>query len=305
VTFTTDSEFLYAVSLLKEPRLFRVHTNVPPTPATTTSSTSSMTPQVPGPTTPYSHEQQEWRGHGHRRWRDEDGDGTDLAHRHYHHGPGHAGHGPGHGYGPGHAGHGPGHGHGHAGYGYGHGYGHGRHHKQPKVKELDARFVEHVTYDDGCHVSAGSSFMKIWKIRNNGALRWPEGTLLARVDRANELSAPDITSLPPTHLPAVGEEVHVGVSLRAPQSAGEYTSYFKLLAPAGKKFGQRLRCQVLSVQDDKSDVWKSLEQMGFVEVNQRPSHVAGIIAKERNINDVVRAILVHPQHQQQQQQQQQ
>jgi len=169
------------------------------------------------------------------------------------------------------------------------GYYHHHLHKIPKIKDLDARFVAHVTHDDGCQVPAGSSFKKVWRVRNNGAARWPEGTSLVRVDRGNELSAPDVNPL--TVLPAPEEEVDVSVTLSAPRSHGQYSSYFKFLSPGGKKFGQRVRCQILSVPGERTEIWEQLEQMGF-KPNENPQLVAKIIAQEQgNLNNIVRALL--------------
>jgi len=116
--------------------------------------------------------------------------------------------------------------------------------KQKHVKDLDARFVSHVNFEDGCKVAPGLSFVKVWTLRNNGASRWPEGTSIMRVDRANDLNATFIT--PYTgNLPAPDAEVNVSVKMDTPVLPGEYSAYFKMLSPEGKKFGQRIRCQVV------------------------------------------------------------
>jgi len=178
VTFSSDSEFQYAVSLLKDPRIFRVRALVTQDPASA----------VP---TPADSHPSEGRGYRHRG-----------------------------------------------------------HHKEYKrrVKDFDVRFVGHVNYDDGSKVAPNSSFEKTWKLRNNGANRWLEGTGILRVDRANELSAALFTPFTGA-LPAPDAEVQVSVKLQAPALPGEYSCYFKMVSPGGKKFGQRIRCQVVVVKD--------------------------------------------------------
>jgi len=160
-----------------------------------------------------------------------------------------------------------------------------------KVKDLDARFISHQSYPDDTEVHGGSRFEKTWRFRNNGLLKWPEGTLFMRVDRANELSAPDTTlvaSIEPN------QETDVTVPMNCPISPGRYQSYFKLCSPSGKKFGQRMRCQILSVSDNSispermDKVWEQLEAMGFVEKGQRPNSMSSLILKENC--DIVRIV---------------
>jgi hypothetical protein len=131
---------------------------------------------------------------------------------------------------------------------YRHHQGQGWEDKHRRVKDLDARFVAHVNYEDGCKVSPGHSFVKTWALRNNGSSRWPEGTSIMRVDRNNELNAAYTTPFIGS-VPVPGAEANVSVKLQAPNLTGEYTSYFKMLSPSGKKFGQRFRCVVVVVKD--------------------------------------------------------
>jgi len=153
-----------------------------------------------------------------------------------------------------------------------------------KIKELDARFISHQSYPDDTEVPCGKKFEKTWRFRNTGILKWPEGTVFLRVDRANELAAPDTT---PVASISPNQETDVTVQMISPASAGRYQSYFKLCSPTGKKFGQRMRCQILSVSDSSisperiDKVWEQLEEMGFVEKGQRPNTISSLILKEK------------------------
>jgi len=112
---------------------------------------------------------------------------------------------------------------------------------KPKLK-FGARFVRHVTVDDNTEMAPGTPFLKIWRFRNETVFNWPENTHLLCVGKDN-LSGPDY-ALVPKHA-APGEEVDVSVSLIAPMKPGRYTAYYRLAAsPDGKKFGQRVRCQI-------------------------------------------------------------
>ena len=70
---------------------------------------------------------------------------------------------------------------------------------------------------------------------------WPQGSTPICVERLNCLNASPV-NLPTT--PAPGAEIDVTVQLTAPKQPGMYQSYFRLLDPTGKKFGQRIRCQI-------------------------------------------------------------
>jgi len=132
--------------------------------------------------------------------------------------------------------------------------------KQKHIKDLDARFVSHVNFEDGCKVAPGQTFVKVWTLRNNGASRWPEGTCIMRVDRANDLNAAFITAYT-GNLPAPDAEVNVSVKMDTPALPGEYSAYFKMLSPGGKKFGQRIRCQVVVGGANKPFAEKDVYQL--------------------------------------------
>jgi len=200
VTFSSDTELQYAVSLLKqEPKLLRVRALMP-LPETSTQQQVAISPGI-AQSSGNSYRTdggEEWRRGGGRHYRHYQGQGWEDKHR--------------------------------------------------RVKDLDARFVAHVNYEDGCKVSPGHSFVKTWALRNNGSSRWPEGTSIMRVDRNNELNAAYTTPFIGS-VPVPGAEANVSVKLQAPNLTGEYTSYFKMLSPSGKKFGQRFRCVVVVVKD--------------------------------------------------------
>jgi len=168
------------------------------------------------------------------------------------------------------------------------------HHK--RVKEIDARFIKDDSFPDNVEVPAGTNFEKSWLIRNIGSLRWPDGCCFLQIDKANDLNAPIRT---PVNSIDPNEEVIVTVPMKSPNLPGLYQTYFKLCTPQGKKFGQRMRCQILTISDsiicpDRIDkVWEQLETMGFVPKGERPNDVSSLIVKENcDISRIVRS-LVH------------
>jgi len=171
----------------------------------------------------------------------------------------------------------------------------GSHHfVQKKWKELDARFISHVTIPDDTEIPVGTTFEKTWRIRNNGINKWPEGSFLLQIDRANDMSAPELT---PVTCIVPNEETNVTVKLTCPSLPGRYQTFFKLCSPNRKKFGQRMRCQILSVnrdqisQDRLDKTWEQLEAMGFVEKGQRPNHINYLICQENcDITRIVRLL---------------
>jgi len=97
-----------------------------------------------------------------------------------------------------------------------------------------AQFVMDVTVDDGTNFSPGATFIKTWRIKNNGSCTWT--TAYAFVfDSGNSLSGPVEVPLP--GIVAPGQVVDLSVTLKAPSSAGTYQGYWKLKNAAGVRFG--------------------------------------------------------------------
>ncbi|MCO5561315.1 hypothetical protein L7F22_014936 [Adiantum nelumboides] len=130
--------------------------------------------------------------------------------------------------------------------------------EQDEHKKLDARFVKDVTIFDGTELAPGTKFTKIWRMFNTGSLPWPENTQLLHIG-GDVLSLQEIVNveLPENGL-ACGEEVEVSVDLMAP---GCYVSHWRLISPAGQKFGQRVwvAIQVVSQGEESPMLQESLK----------------------------------------------
>mmetsp|Transcript_27253 Transcript_27253/g.62852 ORF Transcript_27253/g.62852 Transcript_27253/m.62852 type:complete len:467 (+) Transcript_27253:87-1487(+) len=102
-----------------------------------------------------------------------------------------------------------------------------------------ARFVDDVTIPDGTVLAPNTEFTKIWRMRNAGPSEWPEQTSLRLVGKGSDrMGAPDAAPLPRAVAPDT--EVDISVPMVAPAAAGRYQSYWRLAAPDGRKFGQRV-----------------------------------------------------------------
>jgi len=155
--------------------------------------------------------------------------------------------------------------------------------RMPKENVMAARYVADVSLPDGSEVQAGAQLLKTWRLRNEGARPWPDGSTLAWIGKRpqDRLGAP--LSVPVASC-APGQEVEVSVPVTAPAEPGRYTCFFRLQAPQGRKFGQRLWIQITVCPDSASDgandppaklsealvryavQLRSLGEMGYVDV---------------------------------------
>ncbi|GHE36557.1 hypothetical protein GCM10017673_44010 [Streptosporangium violaceochromogenes] len=94
----------------------------------------------------------------------------------------------------------------------------------------DSLFVGDITYPDGSTVRPGSSFTKVWRIRNTGTTSW-EGRRLARINAAS-CRSPASVGVPPT---APGQTVDIEVRVRASDRPGSCRIYWKMTDARGRE----------------------------------------------------------------------
>ncbi|CAI9112746.1 OLC1v1013236C1 [Oldenlandia corymbosa var. corymbosa] len=106
--------------------------------------------------------------------------------------------------------------------------------------KLDSRFIQDVNILDGTIMAPLTPFTKIWRMRNNGSVVWPQGAQLVWIggDKLSDAFSVAI-EIPPSGL-AVDEELDVAVDFIAPGRPGRYISYWRMASPSGQKFGQRV-----------------------------------------------------------------
>ncbi|KAL3512738.1 hypothetical protein ACH5RR_025455 [Cinchona calisaya] len=111
---------------------------------------------------------------------------------------------------------------------------------KPGRPKLDARFIYDVNVLDGTIMAPSTPFTKIWRMRNNGSVAWPQGTQLVWIG-GDQLSETFSVQLEIASVGiSVDQEHDVAVDFLAPDRPGRYISYWRMASPSGQKFGQRV-----------------------------------------------------------------
>ena len=105
---------------------------------------------------------------------------------------------------------------------------------QPVSKCDAASFESDVTYPDGSIVSRGTTFTKIWRLKNIGTCTWTTSYGIIFVS-GEKLGAPNDVSLPGSVAP--GQTIDIPVNLTAPNAEGRYRGNWKLRNASGVLFG--------------------------------------------------------------------
>ncbi len=110
---------------------------------------------------------------------------------------------------------------------------------QPVVREC-ASFVSDVTIADGSYIAPGNTFIKTWRIRNNGTTTWTTNYKLVFVS-GTQMSSVSSVNLPYNVAP--GQTVDISVQMTAPTNTGSFKSEWMLVNEAGTRFGVGNNCQ--------------------------------------------------------------
>mmetsp|Transcript_73196 Transcript_73196/g.122228 ORF Transcript_73196/g.122228 Transcript_73196/m.122228 type:complete len:620 (-) Transcript_73196:486-2345(-) len=125
--------------------------------------------------------------------------------------------------------------------------------KEDKEKRGDkkkaARFISDVSIHDGMQMAPDTTFTKIWKIKNTGTDAWPMGTRLMFVN-GDMMGSTQASPVFGGKCIEPGQEVDVAVEMNAPKEMGRYISYWRLVGPYGRKFGQRVWCHIQVIDPD-------------------------------------------------------
>ena len=98
-----------------------------------------------------------------------------------------------------------------------------------------ASFQGDITILDGTAFTAGTSFIKTWRIKNEGSCTWNSSYQVVFAD-GDKMQAPDSVQLAPGSV-APGGTLDVSIQLKVPASPGDYTGYFRIKAGDGTIFG--------------------------------------------------------------------
>lgn len=98
----------------------------------------------------------------------------------------------------------------------------------------NAVMLEDVTVPDGTEMTPGQDFVKTWKLKNTGSCTWGAGyeVIYAYGEKMAGVAEP----LPTAVIPR--DEVEVSVRFKAPDTAGEYTSTWRLANANKSAFGE-------------------------------------------------------------------
>jgi len=97
-----------------------------------------------------------------------------------------------------------------------------------------AQFVADVTIPDGTVISPGTTFVKTWRLRNNGACTWTTSYDLVFVD-GDQLGASAVIDMPANVIN--GQVIDLPVTMVAPAGTGRYRGNWKLRDASGILFG--------------------------------------------------------------------
>lgn len=97
-----------------------------------------------------------------------------------------------------------------------------------------AQFLADVTYPDGSALPQNTSFVKIWRIRNVGTCTWTTSYAIV-FSSGDAMSAPSAVNLAGSVAP--GQYIEIPVTLKSPNSAGNFAGYWKLRNANGALFG--------------------------------------------------------------------
>ncbi|XP_076028736.1 uncharacterized protein LOC143017760 isoform X2 [Oratosquilla oratoria] len=137
----------------------------------------------------------------------------------------------------------------------------------------NAQFLHDITFPDGSTVEAGKTFVKTWRVRNNGLFPWNDRTMLCKWQRVRLPGTPAgwklIPSTKKVPCPKLkpGEEGSISVSFTAPDQPGWYATHWQF-CQSGRVFGNQMWCAVCVVK-------KESDEQDEVEENQRKEWECG------------------------------
>jgi hypothetical protein len=98
-----------------------------------------------------------------------------------------------------------------------------------------AYFVKDVTIPDYYDkLAPGETFVKTWRLKNTGTCNWPANTLIVFLS-GSQMDASDSEDIGGGV--AVGDEVDISLTMKAPSTTGTYTGYYMLKIPNQGRFG--------------------------------------------------------------------
>jgi hypothetical protein len=97
-----------------------------------------------------------------------------------------------------------------------------------------AVFVEDITFRDNTQIESGATFVKIWRLRNDGTCIWDHTYSLAFIG-GEVMSAPSRSTLSQVVQP--GQTIDLSVNMVAPEGTGIHQGFWKLKSGSDQFFG--------------------------------------------------------------------
>jgi hypothetical protein len=98
-----------------------------------------------------------------------------------------------------------------------------------------AQFVSDVSIPDNTQIGAGTTFVKTWRLKNNGSCTWTSGYALVFYN-GDAMSGPASAPITNGTVPP-GSTIDISVSLKAPTTTGTYKGNWRLRNSGGAIFG--------------------------------------------------------------------
>ncbi len=97
------------------------------------------------------------------------------------------------------------------------------------------QFVKDITVPDNTEIAAGATFVKTWRLKNNGSCTWTSNYAIVFYS-GDAMSGPASASIPTSTVPPQGT-VDISVTMIAPTTPGTYKGNWRLRNAAGATFG--------------------------------------------------------------------
>ncbi len=136
-----------------------------------------------------------------------------------------------------------------------------------------AAYVSDVTIPDGTYLAPGESFTKTWQFMNTGTCQW-EADFLLTFETGTDMDGTDTLI---GESVAAGETASLSVPLVAPETAGSYTSYWRLTTDSGEAFGSSVFVLIV-VSEDAATATPTTTSTSTAYVDDTPTYTPSCTA---------------------------
>lgn len=109
------------------------------------------------------------------------------------------------------------------------------------------RFIKE-NFGDRHEVKPGEVFLKSWTYRNDAKIAWPQDLMFVQTSGDDMQAHPVMVSC----IVEQGQEYTWELQLTAPKKPGRYMSYYRMQTGQNIRFGHKVWCDIVVVEEDKS-----------------------------------------------------